>query len=310
MRRLLLTTGDVDGIGFEVTAKALLMKALPDKNNQVIYFSSIKSEKKYLLALRKKFKPLLVSSLDQALLSTNSKTPFIEVQSELSPAQWVKLAALAAISKKISAIVTAPLSKQEIHRAGFKEVGHTEIFKTLSGAEQLHMGFVGKYFNVVLATGHIPLEDVSKSLNESILRSALEKCLQLRKVLKDKRPIGVLGLNPHSGDGGIIGNWETKFLGPFLKSWAKKDVFGPLVPDAAFISQSQKKYSVFLALYHDQGLIPFKAVHGYDSGVHLSLGLPFVRTSVDHGTAKDIFGKGTASAASMRLAIETAIKLT
>jgi 4-hydroxythreonine-4-phosphate dehydrogenase len=309
MKRLLITTGDVDGVGLEVTAKALLKKKFSHPKHQLIYFSSPRSEKKYLLLLRKKLKPQVFSSLEEALLSKVKKAT-IEIHNDLSPALWVQQAAEAAVQNRVSALITAPLSKQEIKDAGFQEIGHTDIFKKVARVAHVNMGFIGKHFHTVLATGHIPLERVSEALTEIALRTAIEQALALKKWLGDKRPVAILGLNPHAGDGGLIGDWEERYLKPYLQSIADKNIQGPLSPDAAFVASNRKKYCVFIALYHDQGLIPFKAVHGYNSGVHLSLGLPFVRTSVDHGTAKDIFGKGKANAASMRLALEWARDLT
>ena len=122
--------------------------------------------------------------------------------------------------------------------------------------------------------------------------------------------MALVGLNPHAGEKGLIGKFESENLKPVLTQIKKKhSVEGPLVPDAAFFDDNWKKYSTYVCLYHDQGLIPFKMVHGQDSGVHLTLGLPFIRTSVDHGTAKNIFGKNKANPNSMIEAVDWAIKL-
>ena len=137
---------------------------------------------------------------------------------------------------------------------------------------------------------------------------------ELRKVLDKKqmsRPIAILGLNPHAGEQGLIGSVENRIHAKVLETAAeeKLNVDGPLVPDAAFFPKNWSKYSVFVANYHDQGLIPFKMTHGQESGVQVTMGLPFVRTSVDHGTAKDIFGKNKADPRSMLQALEWAIRL-
>jgi 4-hydroxythreonine-4-phosphate dehydrogenase len=136
----------------------------------------------------------------------------------------------------------------------------------------------------------------------------------MRRVLDKKpasRPLALLGLNPHAGEEGIIGDTEKKIHHSVIESARERGVKieGPLVPDAAFFEKNWSEYSVYIANYHDQGLIPFKMIHGQESGIHLTMGLPFVRTSVDHGTAKDIFGKNKADASSMTLAIEWAIRL-
>jgi 4-hydroxythreonine-4-phosphate dehydrogenase len=176
------------------------------------------------------------------------------------------------------------------------------------------MGFIGKYFSVVIATAHIPLSHVAAKINFKFLSDALLNTNSLRKLLPTaikKRPIAVLGLNPHSGEESLMGNEEASIF-PNLLQFARENkipMHGPIVPDAAFLKKNWSRYSVFLALYHDQGLIPFKTIHGQDSGVHITLGIPFIRTSVDHGTAKDIFGKNKANHRSMTEALEWAIKL-
>lgn len=310
LKRVLITTGDVDGIGLEVTAKALLSLCKKNKlrDVQILFFYSSKSEVYWFNKLQKTLSPKIYSDIKLALQDKNS--PLIGVLCDKSPALWVEIAAKLATQKKIAAIVTAPLSKTEIKKANISGPGHTEILKRISKSKSVFMCFLGEKFNVFLATGHLPIKQVESALlKEKQLLTAINSCLKLKRRLKDPRPIAVLGLNPHAGDSGLIGDFETKRLLPLLKKFSSKQVQGPLVPDAAFVPQQQKKYSFFLALYHDQGLIPFKAVHGYDSGVHISAGLPFLRTSVDHGTAKDIFGKRKANHNSMLLALEYALEI-
>lgn len=313
--KIALTTGDVDGIGFEVTAKALDHLG-PQRNIQFILWRAQDSlsspNKKYLDLIDKKWNRVTVQSLDEALAINSSS--LIDIASNLSPAHWVEESAKACLSGAVSGIVTAPLSKVTIQRAGFKDLGHTDILKRISKAKDVHMGFVGEKFNVVLATGHIPISKISETLDFKVLTNALHNVDKLRRHLPmsvQKKPIGVLGLNPHAGEDGLIGKEEIHIFKK-LKSQCKKlkiPIEGPLVPDAAFFPSNWNRYSVFLALYHDQGLIPFKMIHGQDSGVHISLGIPFVRTSVDHGTAKDIFGKNKANPNSMIDAVRWALKL-
>ena len=157
------------------------------------------------------------------------------------------------------------------------------------------------------------LKDVEKKLTETVLKNTFENAQLLVDQLpakQRKKPMALVGLNPHAGEKGLIGKFESESLKPVLTQIKKKhSVEGPLVPDAAFFEDNWKKYSTYVCLYHDQGLIPFKMVHGQDSGVHLTLGLPFIRTSVDHGTAKNIFGKNKANPNSMIEAVDWAIKL-
>lgn len=309
--KVVLTTGDVDGIGLEVTAKAL-NEIGPRKDAQLILWRSEKADPKYLRLIDKRWKRVTVGSLDEAI---EIKGPYlVDIESTLSPAKWVEISARACLEKKVQALATAPLSKTGIKNAGFNDLGHTDILKRISKAKHVNMGFVGDYFNVVLATAHMPISKVPRMLDFASLTEALKCANLLRKSLpvqQRSRPIGVLGLNPHAGESGLIGKEELQLF-PRLHAFARKNgipIEGPLVPDAAFFPANWRRYSAYLALYHDQGLIPFKMVHGQDSGVHISLGIPIVRTSVDHGTAKDIFGKNKANPQSMIDAIQWAIKL-
>lgn len=309
--RIALTTGDVDGIGFEVAAKAL-NKVGPQKGVQVILWRSEMVPQRLLSLIDKKWARITVDSLEEAL---KVKGPYIvDIASDLPPAKWVELSAKACLDKKIHALATAPLSKTSIKEAGFKDLGHTDILKRLSKTPSVNMGFVGDKFNVVLATAHEPLSNVPRKLTQKALQEALINANELRKKLpaaQKSKPIGILGLNPHAGEKGLIGHDEARLF-PKILAFARKNRIpaeGPLVPDAAFFPINWKRYSLYLALYHDQGLIPFKMIHGQDSGVHISLGIPFVRTSVDHGTAKDIFGKNKANPQSMIDALRWAIKL-
>ncbi len=308
--KIALTTGDVDGIGFEVAAKAL-DKLGPQKNLQILLWRPEGADKRYLKLIDKKWKRITVDSLEEAFKIEGSY--LVDIASDLNPAQWVEISAKACLQKKIHALATAPLSKTSIKEAGFKDLGHTDILKRLSKSKHVNMGFIGDKFNVVLATAHIPLKKTSQNLNFTVLAQALLNANSLRLRLpaaQQKRPIGILGLNPHSGEKGLIGQ-EEQLLFPQLLAFAKENkipVEGPLVPDAAFFPGNWKRYSVYLAMYHDQGLIPFKMIHGQDSGVHVSLGIPFIRTSVDHGTAKDIFGKNVANPNSMLDSLRWAIK--
>lgn len=309
--KIAVTTGDTDGIGFEVAAKALNNLG-PQKNTQILLWRPENAPKKYLKLLDQKWARITVDSLEEAFKISG---PYlVDIASDLAPAKWVEISAKACMNKKIHGIATAPLSKTGIKEAGFKDLGHTDILKRVSKAKHVNMGFAGNQFNVVLATAHIPLSQVSKSLNFSKLSEALINANSLRIKLpkaQQNKPIAILGLNPHAGEEGIIGS-EELLLFPQIKSFAAENnipIEGPIVPDAAFFPSNWKKFSVYLALYHDQGLIPFKMIHGQDSGVHISLGIPFVRTSVDHGTAKDIYGKNKANPCSMIEAIQWAIKL-
>lgn len=315
-RHLVITTGDPDGIGLEVCLKALRQV----KPRPGVLFSVFLSKKQLPLAKRSfrlagwDFETF--SSLQDSISSLRGGRARSQVLhligSDLSAPHWVLEAGLACRHGLCDGMVTGPLSKTLIQKSGVGKMGHTEILKKISGAKNVFMGFIGKECAVVLAGGHHPLRSAPSRLNEKTLRLATQEALGLRALLprvKQRLPVGVLGLNPHAGEGGLIGSEDQK-IQRWIKSWKLgKNVRGPLVPDAAFTPESRRSHSVFVALYHDQGLIPFKALHGQEGGAHLSLGLPFVRTSVDHGTAKDIAGQGKADEGSMTDAILLCLKM-
>jgi len=301
---LLITSGDLDGIGLEVTVKALAkLKSLP--RHRIVIFAD-QSQVNSLSKLRFNHqKALFVSTLDD-LSSLSKSQRFVFYKSKQSPPEWVEAAGKLSFSNPGFSMVTGPLSKTLIHSVGIKEMGHTGILKRITGAPWVHMLFLGNKFNVMLATEHIPLSGVPNALNKEKLQAIAMAALNARSILKGpakKRPVGILGLNPHAGESGLIGQEESSWFPLGIKN---SD--GPLVPDAAFLPQNSRRFSILVALYHDQGLIPFKLAHP-NSGAHLSWGLPFIRTSVDHGTAKDIFGKGRADSTSMYQAIVLAAQL-
>lgn len=312
--RIVITTGDVDGIGTEVTAKALA-KIRPKPGVIFLMWRSPRCPPRHLTRIDRYFKRTTVSTWHEALqLSPKSHKELIDINSNLPPPIWVEMTAQASHFRHVDAMVTAPLSKTSIAAAGLFDMGHTGILKRVSKVKDLFMGFIGDKFNVLLVTDHIPLTDVQAQLTPARLEKAIAASDHLRRVLDKKigaRPLALVGLNPHAGEEGMIGETEKKVFQPVLEKQREAgiDIEGSLVPDAAFFRKNWERYSVFITPYHDQGLIPFKMIHGQESGVHVTMGLPFVRTSVDHGTAKDIFGKNKADASSMMLAIEWAIRL-
>jgi 4-hydroxythreonine-4-phosphate dehydrogenase len=313
MKKVAITTGDIDGIGTEVSAKALEHLGPSSKYRFFIWRSSA-TPKADLKRIDKKFQRITVNSFSEALAAkTKGSRVIMDICSELAPAHWVSETAKACMKGDLDALVTGPLSKTGIREAGYSRIGHTEILADVAQVDSLYMGFVGPKFNVVLATGHIPIEKVSQNLRVEKIVEAVQTADQLRLKLPlalQKKPMALVGLNPHAGEHGIIGQEEELvFQKALVRLNTKFKVVGPLVPDAAFFPDNWKKYSVFIASYHDQGLIPFKLVHGQNAGAHITLGLPFIRTSVDHGCAKDIFGRNQANARSMIDAIEWALKL-
>lgn len=314
LKRVAITTGDRNGVGFEVTAKALHRLTPSNKKNHTVFFlfrhrlQEI-TQPQYFKLLDKKWFRKTFTSLQDALTFVNSPARhpdnlLIDLSLESSAAEWVVQAATACKRKKLTALITGPLSKRLTAAMSEKVLGHTGIFRQLFPKKKLYMSFVGKYFNVILATDHIPLGAVEAQLKKDTLKPVLQAALGFRSLIGSKKNVAVLGFNPHSGESGLIGNIEKSL---FVK--VPRGVVGPIVPDAAFFKKNWNAFSVFVCLYHDQGLIPFKMQHGQDSGVQLTLGLPFVRTSVDHGTAFDLFNKNVANSNSMLEAIKLGIQL-
>lgn len=211
----------------------------------------------------------------------------------------------------VAALVTAPINKTGIHRAGYHFQGHTDFLAHLTGTENYAMMLMGGVIRVVLVTVHIPLQEVSSSLSRpEIVRKVYLAHYAMRRLgIKDPR-VAVAGLNPHAGEAGAFGREEIEIIAPAVEECREGgvQVFGPLPPDTLFHKMMQGEYDVAVVMYHDQGLIPLKMI-AFDRGVNITLGLPFVRTSPDHGTAYEIAGKGIANPGSMIEAIKTAAYL-
>ncbi len=286
-----ITTGDTDGIGLEVTAKALLELSKYIKNSRVlVYRSSLSKDSSYKKLLR--LKPRWLVDVPR-----NDPPPF-----------WVREVALKCkIDSVNTKMVTGPLSKQLILDSGISAIGHTEILKKVSKVKNLYMTFIGPELRVVTLTGHCGLKDVPQRINAKELENLIRL---VQKSFSDLTSIGVLGLNPHAGEGGLFGNEEQIIKKAIIKAqYSGIPCAGPLVPDAAFAPSNRNKHNFYICMYHDQALVPFKALHGWDGGFHMTLGLPFTRVSVDHGTAKDIFNKNLANAGSMKEALKFALNV-
>lgn len=210
------------------------------------------------------------------------------------------------------ALVTAPISKEAVNRAGYNIPGHTEFLAEKSGVEDFMMLLVYKSLRVGLVTTHIPVRDIPRFITKENILSSLKT---MNRVLKNDfdmaRPhIAVLGLNPHAGDGGVIGTEETEQIAPAVEQAQKDEIeaSGPFPADGFFGNKKYEQFDGVLAMYHDQGLAPFKTI-SFGGGVNVTGGLPFIRTSPDHGTAFDIAGKGKGDISSFLAAYKLAVKL-
>jgi 4-hydroxythreonine-4-phosphate dehydrogenase len=216
-----------------------------------------------------------------------------------------------AMQHKVRAIVTAPLNKESMHAAGIDFPGHTEILAEQSGTEHVAMMLVNDQLRVILATIHIPLAEVSRTLTVELERRTIELAHRACVAMGVKAPrVAVAGLNPHAGEQRKFGNEDLDTIAPAIALARAQgiDASGPWPGDTVFMRARQGEFDICVAQYHDQGLIPIKYL-GLDQGVNVTVGLPFVRTSVDHGTAFDIAGKGVADPSSLRTAFELALTL-
>ena len=225
---------------------------------------------------------------------------------------YIERAIQAALAGKIDGVVTAPIHKESLNLSGVQHPGHTEIFTALTNAKRSCMMLYSDKITVSMCTTHIGYYEVPKKLSVERVLNVIELTAATMRLMLQREPhIGVCGLNPHAGEHGLFGQREEeRFVEPAVKLALKKklNVAGPLVPDAVFTTSQRKKYDAIVTLYHDQGHIPFKML-AFDTGVNISLGLPIIRTSVDHGTAFDIAWQGKADATSLYSAIKVATEL-
>ncbi len=305
MKTISITTGDRRSVGLEVTTKALGRLSVSLKNSCIFTWRACDSNDNYFNELKKKFSYKIVDSLSKAFKAKKDGYLLVDIKSSASEYEWVELSVKEALKGNFEAIVTGPLTKNEKYK------GHTDLLRKLTNRE-LFMCFVGSKFSILLVTDHISLGEVSKAITLEKLQSAIQCSNELLKLVSASSSggsIGLLGLNPHAGEDGVLGREEEDYKKAI--DWALRNeipIIGPLAPDTAFKSDVLKRFQVFVANYHDQGLIPFKALHKPHSTVNITLGLPFVRTSCDHGLAIDIAGKNLANELSMYRAIEFALR--
>ena len=268
----------------------------------------------------------LNSSPESSLLASSRTIPLIQSGPALPDLPWGQVDARAgrcayeaiclaiddAMDGHLRAIVTAPLNKQAMHAAGVDFPGHTEILAERSGTEHAAMMLANQELKVLLATIHVALSDVPRLITQErelrSIRLAHQACVQAG--IPHPR-VAVAGLNPHAGEDGKFGREDIDIIGPAIAQAVAEgvDASGPWPGDTIFMRARRGEFDIVVAQYHDQGLIPIKYL-GVDEGVNVTVGLPFVRTSVDHGTAFDIAGKGVADAASLRHAFDLALQMT
>lgn len=318
-----ITLGDMNGIGMEVIIKTFFDNRMYEWCTPVLYGSSkIVSFHRKVLNLGQ-FNFAQSRSVDRIQLNTFNiinvweDDPVVQLgQMNETGGKYAFLSIEAAVKDmkegKIDALVTSPINKKNIASETFPFAGHTGYLAEQSGVSDYCMLLCSNEMRVGVVTEHVPVSEIAQHIKKEKILSKLDI---IRKSLKldfgiDKPRIAVLGLNPHAGDDGLIGREEIDEIKPAIGEAKAKNtfVFGPYPADGLFGSGNYKKFDAILAMYHDQGLVPFKALC-FDSGVNYTAGLPFVRTSPDHGTAYDIAGKNLAREDSFREAVFLAVEI-
>lgn len=322
-QRIAISSGDYNGIGIEVILKTLKKRSLEGVTPIILgtaelinyYLDQLSIDLTYHhAASQDDIKDGKINVLE----SYGDENPHVQ------PGKLTELAgkcSMLAVEKgialcngnKADALVTAPISKEAVNRAGYHIPGHTEFLAEKTGTKNFMMMLVNEGLRVGLATVHIPIIKVPGEISTaSVLRyiDIMHDSLQRDFNIENPR-LAVMGLNPHAGDGGVIGTEEIDIISPAIHDAQAKgrEVSGPHPADGFFGNRQYKNYDGILAMYHDQGLIPFKTL-SFGAGVNFTAGLPFVRTSPDHGTAFDIAGKNEANPSSFEQAFSLAITLT
>lgn len=321
-----MTMGDAAGIGPEIIAK-LHAKGLPAP---CVVYGDVTSLQRAINALDVQLHIVELDSIDaltQARIAQHTPCMYVRPTSPALPANLVMgrvdpragqaafdalcLAIDDARQGKISAIVTAPLNKEAMHAAGLDFPGHTEILAQRTHTEHVAMMLVNEQLRVILVTIHIALADVPRTITHSLELRTIELAHAACLGMGIQTPrVAIAGLNPHAGENGKFGREELDIIVPAIAQARAQgiDATGPWPGDTIFMRARKGEFDIVVAQYHDQGLIPIKYL-GVDEGVNVTVGLPFVRTSVDHGTAFDIAGKGIADASSLETAFKLAINM-
>ncbi|MBI4848079.1 MAG: 4-hydroxythreonine-4-phosphate dehydrogenase PdxA [Nitrospirae bacterium] len=322
MKRIAITMGEPGGVGPEVIVKALFCAEIRNYCTPVVVGNTgVMEDAVKLTGLPLKVKAIsdlsesrpavgIIEALDvKAPSSCKKNAP--SKNAGKAVVSYIKKAVELALNSEVSAIVTAPISKESLKMAGCKWPGHTELLAELTNTKDFAMMFVSEKLKLILCTIHIPLKDVPKKITEKLVLKTIRLAKKGCGMLGINNPIiAVAGLNPHAGESGVMGKEELRFIIPAIDLAKEEgiDVSGPFPPDIVFHKAYKRDFDMVVCMYHDQGLIPFKML-AFDTGVNITVGLPVIRTSPDHGTAFDIAWKNRANPSSMIEAIKLAATL-
>lgn len=304
---LAITCGDPAGVGPELALRGAAWAAGEGIRCVVVGSAALLSRVARQLELP------LPEIVDLPGLDADAVRPgHVDAETGRASLAYVNWAIDAALDSRVAGIVTGPIHKEAWHAAGSKHPGHTELLAEKTGAARHCMMLAAPSIRCALVTVHIGLADVPAQISKSSVLETIEIAAEAVARMEGRPPrVAVCGLNPHAGEGGLFGRGEEELaIIPAIQAALEKgmDVVGPLPPDTAFLPSRRAQTDVYICMYHDQGLIPLKTI-AFDEAVNITLGLPIVRTSVDHGTALDLAWRGTASDASMVAAIQMAARL-
>ncbi len=318
-----ISIGDINGIGLEVVLKTLTESSILNYCTPIVYghtkVASFHRKAAHLSDFMFNVIPNAAAAVAGKANMINCWEEDVKIELGTSTVTGGKYAFLSLqkatddlVSGAIDALVTAPINKNNIQSENFSFPGHTEYLQERSGSDDVLMFLISENLRVGVVTGHIPVLDVPKALTkEKILKKIQLINDSLKKDFWIEKPkIAVLGLNPHASDNGLLGSEEADIISPAIKEAYDKGIvcLGPYPADGFFGNGSYQKFDAVLAMYHDQGLIPFKTI-AFETGVNFTAGLKFVRTSPDHGTGYDIAGKGIADPTSFMEALFAAIHI-
>ena len=315
MKKIALSPGDPAGIGPEICLKSLYDNSENLCNFELIgdidFYKKLSKDLNLDLSFQNIFKREDFVTVKNISLDSEVTFGMPNVSNSKYTLDVLMTGSLGCLNREYSALVTGPINKKIINDYGFEFSGHTEFLADISNTKNVVMLLANSKLKVALLTTHLPLSKVSESITS-------KKIIETTKILNDslkkfwniKNPkISILGLNPHAGEGGFLGNEEIEIIEPAIRTLHQEnlEIDGPISADTAFLEEKLNKYDAYLAMFHDQGLPVLKSM-GFGDSVNITLGLPFPRISVDHGTAYELAGKNKADPSSFKKSMELALE--
>jgi len=315
MKKIALSPGDPAGIGPEICLKSLYDNSENLCNFELIgdidFYKKLSKDLNLDLSFQNIFKREDFVTVKNISLDSEVTFGMPNVSNSKYILDVLMTGSLGCLNKEYSALVTGPINKKIINDYGFEFSGHTEFLADISNTKNVVMLLANSKLKVALLTTHLPLSKVSESItSKKIIETTKILNDSLKKLWKIKNPkIGILGLNPHAGEGGFLGNEEIEIIEPAIRTLHQEnlEIDGPISADTAFLEEKLNKYDAYLAMFHDQGLPVLKSM-GFGDSVNITLGLPFTRISVDHGTAYELAGKNKADPSSFKKSMELALE--